>query len=73
VNAVADVIGGPVGGKFTLRVSRLSADPLPPGLVDAIRGIADTSTTDISSGIPFLVKQVSFRNGCFSVSGVTPD
>jgi FecR-like protein len=72
VNATADVIGGPVGGKFTLRVSRLSADPLPPGLVDAIRGIADTSTTDISSGIPFLVKQVSFRNGCFSVSGVTP-
>jgi hypothetical protein len=73
VNAAADVIGGPVGGKFTLRVSRLSADPLPPGLVDAIRGIADTSTTDISSGIPFLVRQVSFRNGCFSVSGVTPD
>jgi hypothetical protein len=72
VNASADVIGGPVGGKFTLRVSRLVADPLPPGLVDAIRGIADTSTTDVSSNIPFLVKQVSFRNGCFSVSGVTP-
>jgi hypothetical protein len=72
VNASADVIGGPVGDKFTLRVSRLSADPLPPGLLDAVRGLADTSTGAISSTIPFLVKQVSFRNGCFSVSGVTP-
>jgi len=73
VSASADVIGGPVAGKFTLRVARLSADPLPPGLVDALRGIVDASTSDISGTIPFLVKQVSFRNGCFSVSGVTPD
>ena len=72
VNTTADVIGGPVGDKFTLRVSRLRADPLPPGLLDAVRGLADTSTGAFSSTIPFLVKQVSFRNGCFSVSGVTP-
>src|SRR5437899_158487 len=72
VNASADVIGGPVGDKFTMRVSRLSADPLPPGLLDAVRGLADTSTGAISGTIPFLVKQVSFRNGCFFVSGVTP-
>ncbi|HEV8535316.1 MAG TPA: FecR domain-containing protein [Candidatus Limnocylindria bacterium] len=71
VNASADVVGGPVGDKFTLRVSRLSADPLPPGLVDAVRGLVDTSTADLSSTIPFLVKQVAFRNGCFWVSGVT--
>lgn len=72
VNASADVIGGSVGDKFTLRVSRLQADPLPAGLLDAVRGLADTSTSAISSAVPFLVKQVSFRNGCFSVSGVTP-
>jgi len=72
LNASADVIGGPVGDKITLRVSRLEADPLPAGLLDAVRGLADTSTGAFSSTIPFLVKQVSFRNGCFFVSGVTP-
>ena len=71
VNATADVVGGPVGNKFTLKVSRLTADPLPPGLVDAMKGLVDSSTADISGTVPFLVKQVAFRNGCFWVSGVT--
>jgi hypothetical protein len=73
VNASADVVGGPVGGKFTLKVSRLSADPLPPGLIDAMKGLVDSSTADISGTVPFLVRQVAFRNGCFWVSGVTPN
>ena len=72
VNASADVVGGPVGDKFTLKVSRLAADPLPPGLIDAMKGLVDSSTADISGTVPFLVKQVAFRNGCFWVSGVTP-
>jgi hypothetical protein len=72
VTASADVVGGPVGDKFTLKVSRLAADPLPPGLLDAMKGIVDSSTADVSGMVPFLVKQVAFRNGCFSVSGVTP-
>jgi hypothetical protein len=72
VTASADVVGGPVGDKFTLKVSRLAADPLPPGLLDAVKGIVDSSTADVSGMVPFLVKQVAFRNGCFSVSGVTP-
>ena len=73
VNASADVVGGPVGDKFTLKVSRLAADPLPPGLIDAMKGLVDSSTADISGTVPFLVKQVAFRNGCFWVSGVTPN
>jgi hypothetical protein len=73
VDASADVVGGPVGDKFTLRVSRLKADPLPPGLVDALKGIVDSSTADITGTVPFLVKQVAFRNGCLWVSGVTPN
>ena len=73
VNASADVVGGPVGDKFTLKVSRLVADPLPPGLIDAMKGLVDSSTADISGTVPFLVKQVAFRNGCFWVSGVTPN
>jgi hypothetical protein len=73
VTASADVVGGPVGDKFTLKVSHLAADPLPPGLIDAMKGLVDSSTADISGSVPFLVKQVAFRNGCFSVSGVTPN
>ena len=73
VNASADVVGGPVGGKFTLKVSRLVADPLPAGLIDAMKGLVDSSTADLSGTVPFLVKQVAFRNGCFWVSGVTPN
>src|SRR5207249_2402900 len=41
LNANADLIGGTVGDKFTLRFSRLSADPLPPGLVDALKAVAE--------------------------------
>jgi hypothetical protein len=73
VNASADVVGGPVGDKFTLKVTHLTAEPLPPGLVDAVRGLVDSTTADISGTVPFLVKQVAFRKGCFWVSGVTPN
>jgi hypothetical protein len=71
VTANADVVGGPVGGKLTLKVSHLTADPLPPGLVDGVKGLVDSTTADLSGAVPFLVKQVAFRNGCFWVSGVT--
>src|SRR5467141_3671799 len=64
LNAAADVVGGSVGNKFTLKVSHLAADPLPPGLIDAVRGLVDSTTADISGAVPFLVKQVAFRNGC---------
>jgi hypothetical protein len=71
VTASADVVGGPVADKFKLKVSHLAADPLPPGLVDAVKGLVDSTTADISGSVPFVVKQVAFRNGCFWVSGVT--
>ena len=54
-------------------MSRLAADPLPHGLIDSVKGLVDSSTADISGMVPFLVKQVAFRNGCFWVSGVTPN
>jgi hypothetical protein len=73
LTASADVVGGPVGNKFTLKVSHLAADPLPPGLIDAFKGLVEATTADVSGAVPFLVKQVAFRNGCFWVSGVTPN
>ena len=73
VTATADVVGGSVGNKFTLKVSHLAADPIPPALLDAVKGLVDSTTADISGTVPFVVKQVAFRNGCFWVSGVTPN
>jgi hypothetical protein len=73
LNANADLIGGTVGDKFTLRFSRLSADPLPPGLVDALKAIAEGGSATFADQVPFLVRQVSFRSGCFFVAGVTPN
>ena len=72
LNANADLIGGTVGDKFTLRFSRLSADPLPPGLVDALKAVAEGGSATFADQVPFLVRQVSFRSGCFFVAGVTP-
>jgi hypothetical protein len=71
VTASADVVGGSVADKFKLKVSHLAADPLPSVVVDAVKGIVDSTTADISGSIPFVVKQVAFRGGCFWVSGVT--
>ena len=72
LNANADLIGGTVGDKFTLRFSRLSGDPLPPGLVDALKAVAEGGSATFADQVPFLVRQVSFRSGCFFVAGVTP-
>src|SRR5205823_14789592 len=62
LNANADLIGGTVGDKFTLRFSRLSADPLPPGLVDALKAVAEGGSATFADQVPFLVRQVSFRS-----------
>ena len=72
VDASADLVGGPVADKFSVHVSRMSADPLPPGLVDLVKGLADTSAAAVTDTLPFLVHRVSFRSGCLFVAGVTP-
>src|SRR5207302_11440943 len=72
LDANADLIGGTVGDKFALRFSRLSADPLPPGLVDALKAVGEGGSATFADQVPFLVRQVSFRSGCFFVAGVTP-
>ena len=72
LNANADVIGGAIGDKFTLRFSRLQADPLPPGLVDALKVVAEGGSATVAGQVPFVVRQVSFRSGCLFVAGVTP-
>lgn len=72
IDAASDVSVGAVNGKLLLRVRRLSASPLPAGLLDGIRGPLENSLNDFSNGFPFAVRQVAMRQGCLSIMGTTP-
>ena len=72
VNAATDVSAGPVDGKLVIRIRSLTASPLPAGLLDPIRAVLERGFDDFSNGFPFVVRQVSMRQGCLSVMGTTP-
>jgi len=72
VNAATDVSAGPVDGKLVIRIRSLTASPLPAGVLDPVRSILERGFDDFSSGFPFIVRQVSMRQGCLSVIGTTP-
>jgi hypothetical protein len=72
INAATDVSAGPVDGKLVIRIRSLTASPLPAGLLDPVRAILERGFDDFSSGFPFIVRQVSMRQGCLSVMGTTP-
>ena len=72
INAATDVSAGPVDGKLVIRIRSLTASPLPAGLLDPVRAILERGFDDFASGFPFIVRQVSMRQGCLSVMGTTP-
>jgi hypothetical protein len=72
INAASDVSVGAVDGKLVMRVRKLSASPLPSGLLDGIRGPLESSLNDFSAGFPFAVRQVTMRQGCLAIMGTTP-
>jgi len=55
-----------------IRIRSLTASPLPAGLLDPIRAVLERGFDDFSNGFPFIVRQVSMRQGCLSVMGATP-
>jgi hypothetical protein len=72
LSAATDISAGPVDGKLVIRIRSLTATPLPAGLLDPVRAVLERSFDDFSSGFPFIVRQVSMRQGCLSVMGTTP-
>jgi len=72
VTATGDIIAGPVDGKLALRVRNLSAGPLPPAVLDQLRGAVEKSLAEFATSLPFTVRQVALRPGCLGVMGVTP-
>jgi hypothetical protein len=72
VNAATDISAGSVDGKLVVRVRSLTASPLPAGLLDPVRAVLENRLDDFSNGFPFIVRQVSLRQGCLSVMGTTP-
>jgi hypothetical protein len=72
VSVRGDVVAGPVNDRLVLRLRTLSADPLPPAVVDGLRAGIEKALADATVDVPFLVRRVTFRQGCLGVSGVTP-
>jgi hypothetical protein len=72
LNAASDISVGSVDGKLTMRTRRLSADPLPAGLLDGVRAAVDRALGEFGGAFPFTVRQVSLRQGCLSIMGTTP-
>ena len=73
IEPAIDINIGAVNGKLVVRIRSLSAAPLPAGLLDGLRGALDKSFDGLSDGFPFIVRQVSMRQGCLSVMGTTPN
>jgi len=72
VNVNGIVVAGPVNDKLVLRLSSLSAEPLPVGVVDGFRSGIEQALAQSTATVPFLVRRVAFRQGCLGISGVTP-
>ena len=68
----ADVAVGPMNGKLALHVRNLTAGPLPGPLLDQIQQAINSSATEATSGLPFVVRQVTLRPGCMAILGTTP-
>jgi len=62
---------GQVNGRLTVRIRSLSAGPVPAALLDQVRSQIETNTGNVADSMPFVVKQVALRSGCFVVIGAT--
>jgi len=72
LNAASDIAVGSVDGELAMRIRRLSASPLPQGLLDGLRVALERAFDEFSNEFPFTVRQVALRQGCLSIMGTTP-
>ena len=71
-SASADVVMGPQNGKLAFRVRSLTAGPLPPAILDQLRGAIEQSANESAADFPLVVRQVAFRDHCLAVMGTSP-
>ena len=71
ITATGDASMGPSEGKLAVRVRSLSAGPVPQPALDQVKAVIEKSAAPISEAMPFDVRQVALRNGCFAIMGQT--
>jgi hypothetical protein len=69
--ASGDASVGQVNGRLAVKIRSLLAGPVPPALLDEVRSQIEANTGSVSDSMPFVVKQVALRSGCFAVIGAT--
>ena len=69
--ASGDASMGPQNGKIAIHLRSLSAGPVPSAILDQVRGSIEQSASSVSDAVPFAVRQVALRPGCFAVMGTT--
>ena len=69
--ASGDASMGPIAGRLALHIRDLSAGPVPPALLQQVRGVIEQSAGNATDGMPFTVRQVVLRPGCFAIVGTT--
>jgi len=69
--ASGDASMGPVSGKVGIHLRGLSAGPLPAAILEQVRQTIEQNALSFSDGLPFFVKQVALRPGCFTIMGTT--
>ena len=69
--ANGDASVGPLNGRLGLHVRSLSAGPIPGPMLDSVRSAIEKNATDVSDQIPFTVRQVALRSGCFAIMGTS--
>ena len=70
-NANGEASIGPVGGRIGIHIRSLSAGPIPSGILDQVRVAIEQNATTVGDGLPFTVRQVALRPGCFAIIGTT--
>ncbi|HYK97113.1 MAG TPA: FecR family protein [Candidatus Acidoferrales bacterium] len=69
--ASGDASMGPVRGKVGIHLRSLSAGPVPSAILEQVRQAIEQNALSVSDGLPFFVKQVSLKPGCFAIMGTT--
>lgn len=69
--ATGDASMGPVAGKLALHIRDLSAGPIPGAILEQVKQSIEQSALGVTDGVPFTVRQVVLRSGCFAIMGTT--
>ncbi len=69
--ARGDASMGPAAGRLALHVRNLSAGPIPSAILEQVKAAIEQNAGKVGDDVPFLVRQVVLRSGCFAIMGTT--